>query len=389
MHAFEMGEIVDDQLWYFSLSVNALIGVDMKSGAQIFIGSVPGEKLYGYRLYGSMQIIGDRMVLVPFSASSIAIFNISSKTFECTIPVRHPGKNAVHYREDCKFQSSAKYGNKVYMFGLTYPELLIYDCCDKELIYSRKWIDVYKAEYGFDICQVKDHFMFEKYNCLIDNRLYIPMGFTNRIMIMNMNDGDMEFLDIGKSGNIYYNIAYFNNSLWLACKEGDSIFLSYNLISQNQEEYTCDLISGTYKPCELIPLQNEIMAVPIRDIKPLMIDQDGSMKESKIPGKKSYIFFYKTYEEGLAVYSNIDKKISIFDRELNLVKEIDNDGQMDEIIAHAVRLAQTEQGYLVENPDVTLNEYLKSIVDRNKLPDIKNHSQSMGERIYCRLMDRH
>ena len=70
----ETGVVRGNDFWFFSMDFNALFHVDLSSNKQLFLGSVPNEPLYKKRLFGSMQLINNKLFLIPFSMSRIHSF---------------------------------------------------------------------------------------------------------------------------------------------------------------------------------------------------------------------------------------------------------------------------------------------------------------------------
>ena len=191
---FEAAAVWNRQLFFAAMEFNGLFRLDLNTGEQFFLNSIPGESLTAKRLYGSMQIVENILVLIPFSAKNIALYNLENGTIEL-IKIEIPCKNLQNYNAEYKFQGSTVIENKVIMFGLTYPDILVFSPAEKKVT-SISWIEKYEKNYKNlpDVSVAKIQFYFGKSSIVYKNRLIIPFGFSNGIMIIHLDSYEMVFI---------------------------------------------------------------------------------------------------------------------------------------------------------------------------------------------------
>lgn len=102
----EKGCIVGNHIWYTNAMVNGLFKFDIRSGQVDFIGTPNGDDPELERAYSELIYHNEKIYLIPFNASNIAVYDLKNKNFSA---VEYPEKN------NTKVYSATLVENRIYL----------------------------------------------------------------------------------------------------------------------------------------------------------------------------------------------------------------------------------------------------------------------------------
>lgn len=125
-----------DTGWFFHEDYNGLFEVEWGSQRCRYLASVPGEEMCKTVLYAAITKYEDCLVLVPFMADEIAIYDIRQGTFQ-KLPLKQYGNGSMEE----KFADFVCYGKYIFLIPTCYPSVVRVDMETLELTYLRACIE--------------------------------------------------------------------------------------------------------------------------------------------------------------------------------------------------------------------------------------------------------
>lgn len=306
---FEAAAVWNRQLFFAAMEFNGLFRLDLDTGEQFFLNSIPGESLTAKRLYGSMQVVENVLVLIPFSAKNIALYNLENGTIEL-IKIENPCKNLQCYNAEYKFQGSTVIENQVIMFGLTYPDILVFNPIEKK-VNSIPWIEKYEQDYRDipDVSVSKIQFYFGKPSTIYKNKLIVPFGFSNRIMVINLDSYEIEFVELGENGNQYYDLEVDNDYFYFVYSNEKDTFLDKYTVDENFKFFIIETVQISNTPnCWIAFLNHQLMLLPTQ--------RDCSIDVKNNEFKNQYGFHFKSIlENELLLFACSNKSVYLISKD--------------------------------------------------------------------------
>lgn len=356
---FEAAAVWNRQLFFAAMEFNGLFRLDLDTGEQFFLNSIPTEPLTAKRLYGSMQIVENILVLIPFSAKHIALYNLGNGQIEL-IKIENPHKNLQDYNAEYKFQGSTVIENKIIMFGLTYPDILVFDPIEKK-INSISWIEKYEQNYKNlpEISVAQIQFYFGKPSITYKNRLIIPFGFSNEIMIIHLDSYEMEFIEVGDNGNQYYDLELDNDYFNFVYSDDNTTFLDKYAVDENFKFFLVETVQISNTPnCWIAFLNHQLILLPSK--------KDSSIRKEGNKFKNQYGFYFKeTMENDLVLFACSNKSVYLIskdgkERKFEIKHGIDTMGILKESF-----VKDYINNVTIENSPTHLENYLELLMNLN------------------------
>lgn len=171
--AFENLAFVDDKIWFFSSTYNALFCYEKNAKYAKYMGSVSGEDLNATRLFGSVHVFDDYVYLIPCNAKAIVRYHIVSQKFEKVYELESDG-------DAKRFMASFRKGNVIYAFGFFSDKVLKYDMQENSYEYTLSLTSLLKdGEFN-----PKEPF-FRNQCVSIEEYIYVPFYNMDGILIYN------------------------------------------------------------------------------------------------------------------------------------------------------------------------------------------------------------
>lgn len=210
--AFESCVEYNGKLWFCAFDHNGLYYIDKESDHSdaVLAGVIPDEELYAYRLFSSIKAVNNKIVLIPFFAKEIAIYDIGSGSF-IKIPLKdaslfsnHP--SALNTR---KFWCSVVYKNYVYLFPHNYPASVRIDTDTLDVSYSSEAAEIIDKNRINGECYLTDVYVENEW-------AFFSCGCANIWLKMSLENGRWESADIQYNGTGYNGIYKSDEKIWLA-----------------------------------------------------------------------------------------------------------------------------------------------------------------------------
>lgn len=228
-YGFEAMTFVDNILWTVAISFNGLIKIDLETRIMELVTQIPGEDLFGIRLYGDILHYRNKLILIPMSAKEIAIFDIDSYEFK-KIPIDvSMGTKSKLYKNDCKFCKGILYDNYVYLLSCSFPAIIKMDLFH----YRTKYIDA-----GFDvldniITNMEDVY-FRNYYFDQRNSVWMASCSCNRVIKFSLGEDTYHMYEVGENDDCFSDIIRFENYFCITSKNREREIIIADSLEENK-----------------------------------------------------------------------------------------------------------------------------------------------------------
>lgn len=137
-----------EYLWFTSIEYNALFKMSKRTFQVDYIGSFPGEEMYGYRLYTTINEWNDKLFFTPCSACEIGVYDMRNKRFEkINIGILRSDNDLLKAKYAKKFVSSFLYNNALILIPCCYDNIIIYDIVTGEVSLQKNLFEHFYTKY--------------------------------------------------------------------------------------------------------------------------------------------------------------------------------------------------------------------------------------------------
>ncbi len=270
----------DDYVWYKTNYHNMLFCVDRKTGVVRTI-TLPDSYRDRLTAFRRIEKVGRRIYLLPFNAREICIYDLDSKKFDA-VYLPH---GVFDYSEKGGFMASAVIGDEIIMFGY-HPVILFFNVKTREITFVR----------GFEkeIPEDKRPKVWFESNCIIDNRLYLSVNGTHRLIIIDPEKKVISHADYGvRNDDEPIDGLYYDGSLiWTVPRNGKEIIslYSWNPISNEFKKHELNTVKyqGLYSVTRIGIYNGRLFLIPARlnDGYIYQIERGGYEKINLLPTVK-------------------------------------------------------------------------------------------------------
>lgn len=214
--AFDCCVEYDNKIWFPAFNHNGLYYIENGCEEAHLVGIIPNEKLYSFRLYSAIRIIKNYIVLIPFFAKEIAVYNINSGLFyKLSLPIETKFNSSLSVDKP-KFLCNLEWNECIYMFPHDYPAVVCLDINKMKLSFSDDIVKLIEKKKRSNECYISDLFIKENY-------AYFSCGCANAFLKLNMVDWKWDFIEIKYNGIGFNGIYVLNDRVWLAPRLQGSI----------------------------------------------------------------------------------------------------------------------------------------------------------------------
>ena len=201
--------LIDRGTMYFCEPyLNLLCQRDMQTGKVDILCELP-VFFYKTSSFGAMVKIKDRLILIPANAACVGDYDLQTGELR-QIPLAAPRKGG-------NFSNAEVLGDKVFMIGCRYPAILIYDVLQRTVRYETDCFqDLLSDRSG-------RHEEMLGRPCRVQDRLYIPVLQSNRILEYSLLDGSYVLHTVGPDGAGYGIATEYDGAIWLTPWRGGPI----------------------------------------------------------------------------------------------------------------------------------------------------------------------
>lgn len=166
---------------------------------------IPNETIDGNRLYNEIIPHRNQLILVPYFAKEIAIYNMENKSF-----MKIPFKDGKRTR----FVHGIKFGEKILMVPAYGDAILELDLEKNKLLYHTDCITEIKKTSS------ENQPLF--FNTVVrkENLIVAAAAQTNKVLIFHMDSKEYEYRIVGNDTDGYWSMVYSDGNFWLASNNG-------------------------------------------------------------------------------------------------------------------------------------------------------------------------
>ncbi len=219
-----------DKFWFSAFDHNGLYCRDNTTQEVNFLGKIPGELEYQFRLYSSIFKVGEKIFLIPHNAISIAVYDIKFEKFSKIFlkEVSCFGKQKIAM-EQHKFWKSVLYNKEIIMMPCNYPAMVILN------------IKTFEIRYITDFVQKLDRLSLIAQPYITDMKIendiaYCSCGCMNAVIKINLRSHESEIIVVPSKSDGYAGIAKVNDDIWLGPVISGGI-IRYNTKTKKIIEY--------------------------------------------------------------------------------------------------------------------------------------------------------
>ena len=172
-------DVYDDgeYLWFSAINFNGLFRIKKTDMSVEFINFFPDEPIDGKRLFGCVTESNGKLFFSPFSASSIAVYDISSGSFEkIEIDLRYERISTA------KLYTSFSLNSKIYFIPCAYDAIICYNVENKKCLYYTDWMRFVDNNGEFQGQYFGKAVVY-------GNNIYLPMMNSKELLVLNTVSG--------------------------------------------------------------------------------------------------------------------------------------------------------------------------------------------------------
>lgn len=275
---------------------------------------IPGELLDGTRLYNHIVVSGKKLVLVPYNACEIAVFDRETHSF-----AKYGYRNA----QKDKYVSGIADGEKIYMIPALGETILEFDLKKKLLRYHSCRMPAGVAR---DV--TKPVFFYGTFQ--LERKLYLFATQTNQVLIFDMETKKSTWKTVkGLEGGVWACV-YWNEKCYLASNEGCFLAI-WDLQSESVKKLTDfpkEFSGETQCFIGMVAMQDRIVIFPKKGNKILSLNPvsceisvmdfgfsycEGARKSAYYSWPSNYLFARMLDSHAAAAMSAYDNSLLMFD----------------------------------------------------------------------------
>lgn len=221
---FEAFVVEADKAWMWIDSLEGLFYRD-SSGEITLCARIPWKMEYGNRLFGAMEKVGDKIVLVPSRHNYLIFYDVHTKEFSRTEIGSEDGQKA-------SYMATWKKDNYVYAFGFRTPSILKIDVETENVEYVDAWCSMLE-ECGYN----KELPYFRNSLIEIEGKLWVPFYNADAILVYDLATDKTNVIMLENGHEGFGAICKYKEGILLAPRNLSDSLLYYSLEDGLQREY--------------------------------------------------------------------------------------------------------------------------------------------------------
>ncbi|MBQ7944877.1 MAG: hypothetical protein IJ326_12560 [Lachnospiraceae bacterium] len=205
--------VIEDKIWFCTSNFKCLGSINLETKKKEYF-DVPSEGLYSTgRAFGSMQLVGRKIFLIPFREKAIMEFDIDTRQFY-QIEI----DKSIVGNEKILFLGTKLYKDYLFIMGVNVPAIIRLNTVTREIVYITDW----KNKVQGLIFEHQDAY-FRKQNILYEDKLYVPFCNANAILEVDCASLNTIVHKLGDEKQGYSGICREKNHVWLSPRKQGEI----------------------------------------------------------------------------------------------------------------------------------------------------------------------
>ncbi|QDR81958.1 hypothetical protein [Sporomusa termitida] len=381
--------------WFTAYEFNGLFKMEKRTWKAEYMGSFPGEKMEGKRLYTSISSYNEKLYFSPYTANEIAVYDKQNKTFEKFNFNKPKGEKASLYCEDYKFSSVVEFKERVFFLPCSYPAIIQLEPTTGHLEYYSEWMGAIRKLQN----SIEDSYFWKP--VITGTHAIIPSANANAVLDFDMETGVSTVLEVGKKDYNYFSACFDGKDYWLASRCYTPIIRWDKEKNQCFEysNYPEGFSSTKYNFVGMCVVEDGVWMLPYQANQALRIDiRNGNISFLNAPeimsphnvGKEAlsqcYIFMTKV---GDNIYACSEKhncfieydcssqkcrvgEVTVLDKEADKIHEI-----IQLVFEQSCKTLDSKaNGYVIESKLLTLSDFLDFAVQQMPEPELYSERQN-------------
>ncbi len=361
----------NDKIWFISKNYSSLFYVNLRTEEIILEAIIPNEKYNQSFSFVQLQIVENKIVIIPHFSKYIFIYDIIEKMFkEINI------KEEICTIEESKrlFIGSNIYGKYVFIFPALATTVIRLDVEECSITYIDGWFEEIEKK-----IKLENYFFFSRQNVIVDGKIYAPFCNMNAVMELDCESLKYKIHNLGVDNWAYLGICSDGKNFWLpTTKEnilvrwdfrnniGDKI-LAYETTENKNKNHCLGII-----------FYDNTLRIYSRKVQ----ENETIYMKDNVEYLKGAFLFIKEY----------DDYIIYFEKEQGELTLIDKKGDIKKVIKIAINIGLIEINKIYEEKKILVeNEELKLInllLGMKKKKNVKyDQDANIGEQIHKLIND--
>lgn len=271
---------IGDEIWFVTDSIQLLCKLDLKNEKIEVEAEVPEVEQAGYYRYVNIVNYENKMILVPYRADALCVYDITRKSF-----TKHYFKE--EFVNNC-FGRAILYKHYLFLTPMDYPAIVRYDILTGEFEYFDQCISDALELIGVE--KQSSPFVWAVSN--YGDELYIGSVWSNVVLKFNMGTCQYTVSRVGKETNTYRGMIADKEYCWLILCDSPNVVRWNRITGETDEfdEFPDGFEAGSIPFKNVMDFDDELYMVPFH--------ANHICKLDKRTGKISFAEFVLPYKEG-------------------------------------------------------------------------------------------
>lgn len=271
--SFENGLYEKSKLWFTDADLNDLFCFDLESKDLESICTINEEEDNVHRLFSSLVMYKDEVILIPFAANNVCRVNIKNRTYQCCMIESPSTELYTDYTSESKFMSAFLCGDTIYMVGTTYPAIAEYNLITNSIKYHSEWVEELKLYFN----ESHEKALFRK-ACIHEGKIYAPCCRANVVVVFDVKTHEYSVVRVGPENANYACICLTKKGFFVASRHtADCFYMSIDLESWTKLSFSESekLSHRGYR--DIIVFDSGIYVIPANDAHIYCVDSNETM----------------------------------------------------------------------------------------------------------------
>ena len=259
-----------DDIWFVHGLANILMRYSIKEKYTYVIGPIPDEVMFKGSLYKGIYKWKNRIILIPSGARSVAVYDCINENFD-KIAI----DNSEKYIGKALFAKVYAEGKYLYCIPFVYEAILKFDMDSNQIEYimTERMVGTYLSD-----------------TTRMGSRIIATYGYTNQVLIYDMNSDSVLYRQLGNKSRQYTKIANIGSNLYLF----DDYMHCIVMISQEDITREKEFYSVSCAKVKMTAISPDYFLLDMGDDHVMQImDENGEMvcyKEEMAAKKQSSLY---------------------------------------------------------------------------------------------------